>query len=37
MEDYLKLISETGQLQNIKLAIVNKKFDKTRKVFGADF
>lgn len=37
MEDYLKLINENGTIMNIKLALVNKKFDKMQKVSGADF
>lgn len=37
MEDYLKLINENGAIINMKLAAVNKKFDKNQKVSGADF
>lgn len=35
-EDNLKLFNEQGQVKNIKLSDISKKFEKNRKAFAAD-
>lgn len=36
-EDYLKVINEHGQIKNIKIGEISKKFEKDRKAFANDY